>query len=134
MCGAQLREARLRCGYTQQELGALIGKDKILICKIEAGYCMPTEEDLQIICNALKIDPKSEVATAKTRVATRVAEKSSTNTYNYLVRVPRSEIPLLTKENLKKCGMRSSKEFLLHAYKQFAKKLNRIKKGEQDDS
>lgn len=134
MCGEQLREARLRCGYTQQQLGALIGKDKILICKIEAGYCMPTEADLRVICNALQLDPNGEVATAKTRVATRVAEKSSTNTYNFSARVARSEIPLLTRENLKKCGMRSSREFLMYAYKQFAKKLNRIKKGEQDDS
>ena len=43
---------------TQRELGELSGVDYRLICDMERGMRLPTEEELKKICDALGIQPK----------------------------------------------------------------------------
>ena len=57
MFSEQLKKARLNVGYTQRELGEAIGKHKIYICQLEKNYCLPTEQDLQKICEILHTTP-----------------------------------------------------------------------------
>lgn len=127
MFGKKLKEARLNAGLTQKELGQLIGKDKVLICKFEGGVCLPNEKDLAIICEKLNTNPFELnfpiVATSKTRVATSNKSKSSINTYKLSVLLNKSEFSKLTKENLKSAGFNNLKEFINVAYSQLEKNL-----------
>lgn len=127
MFGEKLRLARINAGYTQQQLGECFGKDKIWVCKFEAGYCLPTNNDLQIICEVLHTTPTlldfPSVATAKTRVATDRHRKSSTTTYKLTVPLDRAKFPKLTKSNLKKAGYANLEQFISVAYCQLEKQL-----------
>ncbi len=131
MFGEKLKEARLRAGYTQQQLGEIIGKDKIIVCKFETNYCLPSAEDLKKITDLLQISPQElqfpQVATSKTRVATRTKPKTRPDTYRMTVPLKKSEFPKLNKDNLKKCGYNNLREFIQMAYQQLEKQLNNNK-------
>ena len=123
----RLREARISAGLTQQRLGEAIGKDKIWVCKFEGGYCLPTNNDLQIICQVLHTTPKllefPVVATSKKRVATSTQRKSSTTTYKLTVALDRANYPKLTKSNLKKAGYSNLQQFIGMAYRHLEMQL-----------
>ena len=129
MFGERLKSARLAAGFTQQEMGASIGKDKILISKIESGYCLPNLQDLQKICEMLHTTPQKlqypRVATAKIEVATSILANPRPNTYKLTVALNRGDFSLLTKENLKKAGYKNLQEFIKIAYNQLIKDLEK---------
>ena len=131
MFAEKLKEARVHAGLTQSQLGELINTDKRMISKFEGGFCLPTTDDLEIICKKLQTTPQKlkfpQVATAKTQVATRPTSKSSITTYKLSVALDRSEFAELNKSNLKKCGYKNLEEFLKMAYKQLQKQLDKIK-------
>lgn len=127
MFAEKLKEARIRAGYTQQMLGETFGKDKIWVCKFEAGVCLPTQQDLQKICEVLDVTAQDldypQVATSKKRVATDSKRKSSTTTYKLTVPLDRAKFSKLTKENLKKCGYSNLQQFLGMAYRHLEQQL-----------
>lgn len=131
MFANKLKEARVQAGLTQSQLGELINTDKRMISKFEGGFCLPTKDDLEIICKKLQTTPQKlefpQVATAKTQVATRSTRKSSITTYKLSVALDRSEFAELNKSNLKKCGYKNLEEFLRMAYRQLQKQLDKIK-------
>ena len=131
MFAEKLKEARVQAGLTQTQLGELINTDKRMISKFEGGFCLPTGNDLEIICKKLQTTPQKldfpQVATAKTQVATRPTRKSGITTYKLSVALDRSEFAELNKSNLKKCGYKNLEEFLRMAYKQLQKQLDKIK-------
>ena len=138
MFAEKLREARVQAGLTQSQLGELINTDKRMISKFEGGFCLPTGNDLEIICKKLQTTPQKlefpQVATAKTQVATRPKHKSSASTYKLTVALNRSEFSQLTQSNLKKCGYNNLQEFVKMAYEQLQNQLqilelNNTKKG-----
>lgn len=127
MFAEKLREARVRAGLTQTQLGELINTDKYMICKFEKGCCLPNEQDLNIICKNLQTTPQKlefpKVATPKTQVATHQKRKSSTSTYKLTVALNRCEFSQLTASNLKKCGYKNLQEFVKMAYEQLQNQL-----------
>lgn len=51
----RLRELRKKCGYTQEELGRLLGVQKAAVCKYENGRCSIPQEILLKLCDILGV-------------------------------------------------------------------------------
>ena len=57
--GKRLKELRKKAGLSQQNLAELVGMESSNnISKLEAGEQLPKKENLEQICNALKIEVK----------------------------------------------------------------------------
>ncbi len=129
MLADKLRSARLRAGMTQSELGQAIGKHKIYICQLERNYCLPTEQDLQRLCDVLHVTTQdldfSQVITRKTGVITHAKPKPSVITHRFAADILEGDFPLLTKTNLKKCGYKTNRDFLLVAYRKLEQQLKK---------
>ena len=148
----KIKERRLTLGMSGSQLAQYLGKDKRDISKIENYYFLPTKYDLEnmlkvLNCDVLELYDKNElpieiiqkingvennikkynVATVKTCVATKNKGNSRVDTYNFCVRVHRSEFPLLTKNTLSECGYNSLREFLCQAYEVLQKRYEKIK-------
>ena len=54
--GDLIREARLRCGLTQSELGARLGKAQSAIARWERGVVVPSLETLRQVVRACDLD------------------------------------------------------------------------------
>lgn len=53
----RIKEARLAKGYTQEDLGKLIGVSKVSVCSYELGKKMPSVQTLKNIIRELDVDP-----------------------------------------------------------------------------
>lgn len=122
-----LREIRIAKGLTQKQVADFVNKDKRDISKIENEVFDLTEKDLKILSQKLDCNKKdlknNSVATSKFRVATGLNLKSQVNTYNYHVRLKKSEFPLFEKNELKKRGFNSHRAFLEWAYKKLEEEI-----------
>ena len=130
MFSDKLRQARIKAGCTQKQLGEAIGKHKIYICQLEKNYCLPTEQDLQKICEILHTTPAEldflQVITQKTRVITQKKAPPRVDVYRLTVPLDRAKFSKLTKQNLKKCGYNNLREFMEMAYEQLTNQLKII--------
>ncbi|GFE62870.1 helix-turn-helix domain-containing protein [Geobacter sp. AOG2] len=54
--GNSIRELRLEAGYTQQQLGAVIGVKAAYISALERGQRRPGKKLLPLLCDALAVD------------------------------------------------------------------------------
>lgn len=57
LLGSRIREIRVSRGLTQDQLSELTDIGTSSISKIESGHFHPTDENLEKIANALKIEP-----------------------------------------------------------------------------
>ena len=53
--GMDLRFLRILAGETQRELGRKVGRSQSWVHLIEAGYCIPSEDDKARIAAALQV-------------------------------------------------------------------------------
>lgn len=121
MFSEKLKKARLKAGFTQQELGESIKSDKRIISKFENGYCLPTQSDFEIICKMLGVRTNDldypAVATAKTQVATAHKSKTRVSARRFTASLSEGEFAELAKINLKARGFENNKDFLKWAIK-----------------
>ena len=54
--GERLKEARMKKGLTQEELGKMIGVTKVSICGYELGTRTPTIDNLILLSDFLDVD------------------------------------------------------------------------------
>jgi transcriptional regulator with XRE-family HTH domain len=52
-----VREARERCGWTQDELAERVGVHRITITRVESGALRPGVDLFEALAKALKVDP-----------------------------------------------------------------------------
>ena len=130
--GKNIKQARIKANLTQTQLGKSIGKDKAFISHIENDYFIPTLNDLQKICDILKVNPYKmnfpRVATLKTRVATRVNSKTRVDTYQIHIEARRGDFPLLTKNNIKRCNYRGLRDIFKIGYDSFKNQVEFLNK------
>ena len=134
----KLKQVRERAGLTQTDVGNWLGKDKRDISKLENYIFFPNAQDLDVLlkkfnCGVLELYNRNEipVSTLKKAVETHDTCKTGVITYNYCVRLKKSNFPLLTKNVLNRCGLYSNREFLSWAYKMLERKYKKIIKKEQ---
>ena len=56
--GSRLKEERLKRGYSQEQLGTLVGVSKVSISNYERGLEQPKMKRLQKLIDVLEISPK----------------------------------------------------------------------------
>lgn len=102
--GERLKEARMKKGLTQEELGKMIGVTKVSICGYELGTRTPTIDNLILLSDVLDVDANyllgrehfmiHEIPTPYTRRITLLDAdildhiKRHKRLYNYLVKDP----------------------------------------------
>lgn len=122
-----LREIRISRGLTQKQVADAIGVRRTLYIEIEKGCCMPNFATFKKLHSFLNMEHKididfknlvlEECRHAKKTMSTSQNLKNRANTYNYQVRLKKGEFPLFEKNELKKRGFNSHKQFLEWAYK-----------------
>ena len=142
----KLKQVRERAGYTQAQTARELHIDRSLINKFENFRCLPTPEQAIQLCELwkwklrnlytenelLSLDNKKiKCAQAPNNVCTAQKINFGAITYNYCVRVKKSNFPLLTKNVLNRCGLYSNREFLCWAYRKLEQKYKKLLKKEQ---
>ena len=124
-----LREIRIARGLTQQQVADILNVDRPLINKFENNVCLPTPSVVNKLCELYKCKVKDlfnseeinfkniKCAHGQNVVCTLKNSQNRVNTYNYQVRLKKGEFPLFEKNELKKRGFNSHKQFLEWAYK-----------------
>lgn len=117
--GERLKEARIKKGITQEELGNLVGVTKVSVCGYELGTRTPSVDNFIQLTDVLDVDPNyllgrenfvlSESETPYTKrvseVDMRLLEeiKRHKRLYNYMVKEPRrstDQMEVLLKQEL----------------------------------
>ena len=111
--GARLRELRVNKGYSQTELGKLIGVTKVTICGYEKGTRFPNLSKFIALVDCLETEPdyllgrdvigvaedreKYQINIAKEDILILKELKKRPELYNMLIEDPKRKIELLSR-------------------------------------
>lgn len=128
MFNERLKEARIRAGYTQQQVADVLKISRPIYNQIEVGKILPNPDDVTKIEKFLNLSmgelSKHMCIHTKTECIHRPPRKSNTSTYKLTVLLNRGDFPKLTKSNLKKAGYQNLQQFIAVAYQQLENQLN----------
>ncbi len=112
--GKRLKESRIKKGYSQEELGNLLGVTKVSICGYEKGSRTPTLANFLDLVKILEIEPdyllgrdgigvaeseeKYQVSIAKEDIVILNELKKQPKLYNKLCTDPKRNIELLARK------------------------------------
>lgn len=112
--GMRIRKARIEKGYTQEELGDLIGVTKVTICGYEKGSRIPTLANFLDLVKFLDVEPdyllgrdgigvaeseeKYQVSIAKEDIVILNELKRNPKLYNKLCSDPKRKIELIARQ------------------------------------
>lgn len=117
--GERLKEARIKKGITQEELGNLVGVTKVSVCGYELGSRTPSVDNFILLTDVLDVDPnyllgrenfvisENEAPYAKriSRIDMQLLDeiKRHKRLYNYMVKDPKrstDQMEILLKQEL----------------------------------
>ena len=97
--GEILMLKRKRLGYSQEDLGRIVGKSKPTIYRLEQQETIP-RKTLELICKALKWDINEFYESTPAQVAEESANYAAKNYHSELIEMQRKYIALLEKYRL----------------------------------
>lgn len=81
--GKNIKRYRLKCGYTQAELGQLLNKGESTVSMWESGAREPKMKTLEQIAHVLKVDTSSLISGTHNVVTSSVSEISEIPVYGF---------------------------------------------------
>jgi len=115
--GKRLKEARIKKGMSQEELGNLLGVSKVSICGYEKGTRTPTMENFLDLIEILNLEPdyvlgrdKTVVSETKREYKLKMADedikfvnaiKEYRELYNYICTDPKRAAELINRKIMK---------------------------------
>jgi len=115
--GKRLKEARLKKGMSQEELGNLLGVSKVSICGYEKGTRTPTMENFLDLIEILDLEPdyvlgrdKTVVSESKREYKLKMADediqiikelKNNRELYNKFTTDPKRIVDLISRKLMK---------------------------------
>lgn len=127
-----LQNVRISRNIEQAELAKRVGTNAPMMSNFEHYKCIPIPGMLKKMCEILNCRTsdiyENDEIYINVKKESSSSNKEEPSVYKLTVNLPNSMRELLTPENLKKCGYRSLKDFILQQCEYFRKRLEAIEK------